>query len=596
VAVFTTRPEIRGTFGVAASTHWLASAVAMGVLERGGNAFDAAVAGGFVLQVVEPHLNGPGGEVPIIFATAASDEPRVLCGQGPAPLAASIEHFDSLGLDRVPGTGPLAAVVPGAFGAWITLLRDYGTLRLSEALAPAIHYARHGYPLVARISTAIESMREVFETEWTASAALYLPASAVPTAGALFRNPALADTWDRLIGATKGGSRAAELDSALKVFYQGFIAEALVAFNSRPALDTSGERHAGLLCRDDLAGWQPSYEEPVSLDYHDARVFKCGPWSQGPVFLQQLALLEGYDIGELDPNGAEFIHLVTECAKLAFADREAWYGDPDFVDVPLSELLDDSYSAARRALISPQASQVLRPGSPGGRRPRLADLDAFSAGITADGAGEPTTAAYPTRAELAARGATCHIDVIDRHGNMVAAPPSGGWLQSSPTVPELGFCLSTRAQMFWLQPGLPASLAPGKRPRTTLTPSLAYRDGRPYMAFGTPGGDQQDQWTLVFLLRHLHHGYHLQQAIDAPAFHTNHFPSSFYPRRAKPGELELEARFSAKVIDELSDRGHTIVLNDAWSLGRISAAARQPDGILKAAANPRGMQGYAVGR
>jgi len=596
VTEFTTRPEIRGTFGVVASTHWLASAVAMGVLERGGNAFDAAVAGGFVLQVVEPHLNGPGGEVPIIFATDGAEEPRVLCGQGPAPMAATIEHFRSLDMDRVPGTGLLAAVVPGAFGAWITLLRDHGTLSLEDALAPAIYYARHGYPLIDRISATIESMRVVFETDWPGSFALYMPENTVPEPGTLFRNPALAETWERLIKSSIGGSRIAALNTALEVFYQGFIAEALVKFNTRPALDASGMRHAGLLRRDDLAGWQPSYENPVSLRYHDAQVFKSGPWSQGPVFLQQLALLSHYDLAQLDPGGADFIHLVTECSKLAFADREAWYGDPDFVDVPLNDLLSEKYNAARRTLISEQASHQLRPGNPAGRHPRLADFEAFSSSVRADGTGEPTTAAYPTTAEITARGDTCHIDVIDRYGNLVAATPSGGWLQSSPTIAELGFCLSTRAQMFWLEPGLPASLAPGKRPRTTLTPSLAYRDNKPYMVFGTPGGDQQDQWSLIFFLRHLHHGFNLQQAIDAPAFHHNHAPSSFYPRRAMLGELQLESRVADNVVDPLTARGHKIVRNDPWSLGRISAAARQADGILKTAANPRGMQGYAIGR
>jgi gamma-glutamyltranspeptidase/glutathione hydrolase len=255
----------------------------------------------------------------------------------------------------------------------------------------------------------------------------------------------------------------------------------------------------------------------------------------------------------------------------------------------MADLLTANYAAARRKLVGGQASMELRPGAPGGREPRLAEIivgDAPIAAASAPGAGEPT---------VAGRGDTCHLDVIDRWGNMVSATPSGGWLQSSPYIPELGFCLGSRAQMFWLQEGLPASLAPGKRPRTTLTPSMALRDGKPYMAFGTPGGDSQDQWQLIFLLRHIHHGLNLQEAIDAPSFHTDHFPSSFYPRHAVPGSVTLEGRFPDATITELKRRGHRVTVGPDWSEGRLSAASRE-DGMLKAAANPRGMQGYAVGR
>jgi gamma-glutamyltranspeptidase/glutathione hydrolase len=334
----------------------------------------------------------------------------------------------------------------------------------------------------------------------------------------------------------------------------------------------------------------------VSLDYHDARIFKCGPWSQGPVFLQQLALLAGFDLAAMDTAGADFVHVVTECAKLAFADREAYYGDPDFVDVPLGVLLSDDYNAARRALVGERADLGQRPGTIAGYAGRLPQDIAPEDALLAQGAGEPTMATYPAGAARAAQGDTCHIDVIDRFGNMVAATPSGGWLQSNPVIPDLGFCLGSRAQMFWLEEGLPASLAPGKRPRTTLTPSLAWRGGEPWMAFGTPGGDSQDQWSVIFLLRHLHHGLNLQEAIDAPYFHNKHFRSSFYPRGAEPGVLEVEDRFGETVMDELKSRGHDVRVNDGWSISRLSAAARQPDGVLKAAANPRGMQGYAIGR
>ncbi len=357
-------------------------------------------------------------------------------------------------------------------------------------------------------------------------------------------------------------------------------------------MDSSGERHRGVLTAADMAGWQATYEEPVGFDYHGYRLLKGGPWSQGPVFLQQLALLSGFDLTDLDPTGPDFVHLVVESAKLAFADREAYYGDPNFVEVPLETLLSKEYNDSRRNLIGDDASLELRPGTIAGFDARIVtgkepgDGDDFDA----MGAGEPTV---QTNGE--SKGDTCHIDVIDRWGNMVSATPSGGWLQSSPVIPALGFGLNSRAQMFWLEEGVPASLAPGKRPRTTLSVNLAYREGEPYMAFGTPGGDYQDQWPLTFLLRHIHHGMGLQEAIDCPMFQTDHMPSSFWPRSADLGSLTLEDRFPEATVAALRQRGHLAKTVDGWSLGRLSAATRQGR-LLKAAANPRFMQGYAIGR
>jgi gamma-glutamyltranspeptidase/glutathione hydrolase len=319
-------------------------------------------------------------------------------------------------------------------------------------------------------------------------------------------------------------------------------------------------------------------------------VLKTGPWGQGPVLLQALRLLEGFDLEAMGHLSAEYVHTVVECEKLAYADREAWYGDPEFTDVPLDELLSAQYAARRRALVTGEASLELRPGSPGGREPRLPPLPAAGAVLAGLGVGEPTVPRED------APGDTCHVDVADRHGNLVSATPSGGWLQSSPAIPGLGFCLGTRAQMFWLTGGLPNSLAPRKRPRTTLTPSLLLRDGEPYMACGTPGGDGQDQWTLQLLLSHLHFGLNLQEAIDAPAFTTTHFPSSFYPRAAEPGHVEVEGRLDPRVVEELRRRGHEVAVGEPWSIGRLSAVTRSPGGVLRAGANPRGMQGYAVGR
>jgi len=600
---FTTRPEIVGAFGVVASTHWLGTAAGMRILEKGGNAFDAAVAIGFALQVVEPHLNGFGGEVPIIFHDAKSGRARVLCGQGVAPANATIAGFEHLGLDIIPGSGFLPACVPGSFGAWMRLLSDYGTMGLGDVLEAAITYARDGYVMLPRIAAAIRTVAPLFESEWPTSAAIYLK-DGVPEAGTLFVNPELAATYERMVRISEaaGGSREKKIEAARKAFYEGFVAEAIDKFVRTPVMDTSGKRHAGVLSGEDLSVWKETYEEPLSLTYGNYRVLKPGPWTQGPVFLQQLALLSGFDLKSMDPCGAEFVHTVTECSKLAFADREKYYGDPNFVNVPMDRLLSEDYSAARRKLVAETASVEFRPGAIEGfdhAIPYLVGGD--EDGNAALGAGEPTVARAADSGEPrigrlgSVRGDTVHLDVIDKYGNMVSATPSGGWLQSSPVLPGLGFALGTRAQMFWLKPGLPSSLSPGKRPRTTLSVSLVYRDGEPYTSFGTPGGDQQDQWSSVFFLRHIHHGLNLQGAIDAPMFHNDHMPSSFFPRRAKPGSLTMESRFAGEVQKDLRDRGHQIEMVDGWSLGRLSAVSRQGK-ILRAAANPRYMQGYAFGR
>lgn len=591
--MFTTRPELLGTFGVVASTHWLASATGMAVLEKGGNAFDAAAAMGFALQVVEPHLNGPGGDMPLLMYSARERRLSVVCGQGPAPRAATIAAYRDQGLDIVPGTGLLATCVPGAFDAWLMMLRDHGTMSLREVLTPAIDFAGRGYPLVSHICNTIDSVRELFLAEWKTSAAVYLPNGAVPAAGSLFRNRALAETYARILSESEaaGGGREAQIDAARRAWGEGFVAEAIDRFcRENEVMDTSGVRHRGLLTGEDMASWRASYEEPLTYDYGRYTVAKPGPWAQSPVFLQQLALLEGFDVAAMDPLGADFVHTVVEAAKLAYADREAYYGDPAHVDVPMDTLLSRAYNEERRKLIGDRASFELRPGRIEGHAGRVGKAEIDEALKSAAGAGEPTMARTGT-----VSGDTCHIDVIDRDGNMVSATPSGGWLQSSPLIPELGFCLGSRAQMFWLEEGLPGSLAPGKRPRTTLSPSFAFRDGEPYMPFGTPGGDGQDQWTVIFFLRHVHHGMNLQEAIDAPTFQTAHFPSSFYPRQATPGRVTVEGRLPEATVDELKRRGHDVEVGGDWSQGRISACARDGD-VLKAAANPRLMQGYAIGR
>ncbi|WLQ04963.1 gamma-glutamyltransferase family protein [Arthrobacter oryzae] len=603
---FTTRPTLRGTFGMSASTHWLATAAAQAVLERGGNAFDAATAGAFVLHVVEPHLNGPGGDMTGVFVTARDPgTPVVLMGQGPAPAGATPEHYRSEGLDLVPGSGALAAAVPAAVDAGLLLLRDHGTWELSAVLEFAIGYARDGHPVLGRVGATIAAVSELFREHWPTSAELWMPEDRIPAEGDLVRNPAYARTLERLVHAGSAeSSRQARIDAARREWREGFVAQAMVEFVQTPHRHSSGTDHVGVLALGDVAAFEAGYEAAATVEFRGHTIAKTGPWGQGPALLQTVAILDGFDDDHLDPSTERGAHTILEAQKLALADREAYYGD---TDVPLGYLLSAEYAASRRALITEQASHELRPGRVPGHTPfvpplrteyvppALANDDggtrrrAHGAG---SGVGEPTVLATGET-----RGDTCHIDVVDRWGNMISATPSGGWLQSSPAIPELGFCLGTRLQMTWLEPGTPSTLTPGKRPRTTLTPTLVLRNGTAVAALGSPGGDQQDQWQLPYLLRTIVGGYTPQQAIDAPTFHTTSMPGSFWPRTWEPGGAVVEDRLGEDVIAGLERRGHRITRAGDWTLGRLSAVVRDPlTGVLQAAANPRGAQGYAAGR
>ncbi|MBY5522514.1 gamma-glutamyltransferase family protein [Rhizobium leguminosarum] len=594
MTAFTTRPEILGTFGVVTSTHWIASAVGMSILEKGGNAFDAAVATGFVLQIVEPHLCGPGGDLPAVIYSKKKDKVEVICAQGPAPAGATIEHYTAEGLSLIPGDGLLATVIPGSFDGWMLMLRDYGSMSVRDVLEPAIYYAEHGHPMLPRVSATIKGLAAFFEKEWPTSYETWLPGGSVPQAHANFRNPVLAETWKRILAeAEVKSAREAQVEAARDAFYRGFVAEKIDDYlKTAEVLDASGNRHKGVLTATDMANWSATIEEPLTYDYHGWTIAKIGPWGQGPVFLQTLSILKGFDLAAMDPAGADFVHTVVEAMKLAFADREIYYGDPNFSEVPIAHLLSETYAAERRKLVGADASFDLRPGIvPGFEVQHDLTMKMLSADSKTGAVYEPTMAHLSEK-----RGDTVHIDVIDRDGNMVSVTPSGGWLQSSPTVPGLGFCLNSRAQMFWLKSGLPTSLAPGKRPRTTLTPSLGLYEGRPTLAFGTPGGDQQEQWQLSFFLRYAHHKLNLQAAIDQPLFHTSHFPGSFYPRTREPGSLMAEANFGPDVLDDLRRKGHKLTVADPWTIGRLTAARRDADGLLRAAATPRLMQAYAIGR
>ncbi|MBX3116756.1 MAG: gamma-glutamyltransferase [Cryobacterium sp.] len=593
-AEFTTRPTLRGSFGMVASTHWLGTATGQAVLERGGNAFDAAVACAFVLQVVEPHLNGPGGDLVGIFSTSEKpNEPIVLMGQGPAPVGASIEHYLSEGLSSVPGAGGLAAAVPGATDAWLLLLRDYGTWELEDALKFAIEYSKFGFPILDRVVATIEKVASLFSESWTSSADLWLPGGNPPLRGSYFRNLPLARTLERLAKAAKGASRESRIDAARAEWSEGFVAESAEKFLAKPHRHSNGADLPGVITAADFAAFRAQFETAVCADFRGVTIAKAGPWSQGPALLEMLGILDGFRDHELDPATPVGAHNILEAEKLALADRESYFGDSN--QGVLSELLSPEYLAGRRALIGPEASREFRPGILTAQLPFIPPLNSAAQDPNTDSeslpSGEPTV---DKNGET--RGDTCHLDVVDRWGNLVSVTPSGGWLQSSPTIPDLGFCLGTRLQMTWLDPRSPSALEPGMRPRTTLTPTLLLRNGRAFSTLGSPGGDQQDQWQLPYLLRTIVGGYTPQEAIDAPTLHSTSFPDSFWPRNWEPGGAVVESRLGEGLIVELRDRGHEVTVAGDWALGRLSAVGIESDGSYFAAANPRGMQGYAAGR
>jgi gamma-glutamyltranspeptidase/glutathione hydrolase len=583
----TTRPTVRGFGGAVAAGHYLAAQIGASELASGGNAADAACAMGFALWVLEPTQNGPGGEVPILVRDARRDRVFAISGQGPAPAAATIDRVRADGFDLLPMDGLVPACVPGALDAWCRLLEEFGTRRLADVIAPARALAERGFPMYPFLRLVLDLVAPRFEREWPTSAAIYLP---LRGDGERQTNPALARWLASLCDAERaaGGSREAGIRAARDAFYRGAGAEAIDRFARTPVRDVSGDEHEGLIRADDLARYAGAIEDPLSIDYRGARVWKPGPWSQGPVFLQHLRLLEGFDFAALEPASADALHLWLETAKLAFADRDACYGDPRFAEVPLELLLSRDYAAQRRALVDPEkASLELRPGV--GRLPAGWPLLAEDSSMPA----EPGAALA-----AASRGKTdtTQCVAVDAAGDAVVATPSGGWVMTSPVIPELGFPLGTRLQMASLDSDHPNALAPGKRPRTTLSPSLAQlADGR-WLAFGTPGGDQQDQWTSQFFLRLAAHGERdLQAAIDAPTVHSDHMPSSFWPRRARPGVVRAESRLDPGVVRALEARGHRIELGGPWENGRVLAAIADPaGGPCEAAASPRFAVAYAI--
>jgi gamma-glutamyltranspeptidase/glutathione hydrolase len=566
-----------GTNGMVTSTHYLASVEGLRILQEGGNVVDAGAAMWFCLTLLKPHLAGVAGEVPILLYWAEEEEVISVNGQGPVPMAASIEWFNEKGYPMIPEDGFTPAVVPGAFDAWLRTLENYGTMGLTRVLKPALRIAREGFPVYPSLAFFLESFKERFLEEWPMSAEVYLPGGNPPKIGQMLNNPDWARTFSMVNKAYEKDSKAgrsAGFDAARRCFYDGPISDTIIEFmQSFKCRDVYGKESYGLLTHEDMSSYSAAFENPVTVNYRGLDVHKCGPWSQGPVFLQQLTILEGFDLKGMGHNTIEYLHTWIESAKLAFADREQYYADPKFEEVPLDWLLSKEYAEERRLLIDHNTASMLH--RPGGLEPVKLKKEGQKSWFEGD---------------------TVHLEAMDSHRNMLSATPSGGWIRTSPLIPGLGFPMGTRAQMLHLDPGHIESLKPGKKPSTTLTPSLVTDEGKPYMVFGTPGGDKQDQWTLQFFLNYLEFGMNIQEALDAPTIHSNHFPTSFWPHLVRPGEVSVEPRISDDVITGLRKKGHRIVISEPWSHGRCLAIRYDQDTeVMFGGASPRTGDPYALG-
>jgi gamma-glutamyltranspeptidase / glutathione hydrolase len=572
----TVYPLVMGREAVVSTEHYLSASAGARILARGGNAIDAAVAATLVEGIVNPHMHTIGGEAPMLIYSAEAGRVVAINGNMTAPARATIAEYRARGINLIPAHGLLAAGVPAALDALVTALAEFGTKSFAEVAEPALALAEDGFPMHVGLAgqelggegdagagASIRSFAEIFRTRYPSTARIYLPNGQVPRPGDIIQNPALARFFKRLLDAeaqVRSRGRKGALTAVRDRFYSGDIAREVVAWS---------ETHGGLLAESDLARFTTTVEKPVAADYRGVTIFKCGPWSQGPVFLQQLRILEGFELGAMKHNCADYIHTVVESAKLAFADREAYYADPEFTEVPIEALLSRRYAELRRALIDGRhASSELRPGDPLGVR-----------ALRANGA-----------AEARAWGSgTVHVTACDRRGNLIAVTASGAWIPTSPVIEELGFPLGTRMQTFYLDEKHPNALMPGKRPRTTLSPSMAMRGAEPDLAFGTPGGDQQDQWTLQFFLNLIDFGMNLQEAIEAPKFSSAHFPSTFYPHNALPAVVRVEDRMDGEVRSQLEARGHKIEVRPGWSEGRVLAVSLdRARGLVQGGCDPRG--------
>jgi gamma-glutamyltranspeptidase / glutathione hydrolase len=568
----TTRPVVAGSQGVVVSGHPLVSMAGMRMLLAGGNAFDAAVAAGFAAAVVEPTASYTlCGECVALVHDARRGETQALSGQGTAPALATLAFFRGRGLDRIP-TGPgadahLAFTVPGAVDAYLTLLETSGTRTLSEALAPAVHYAERGFPMYEYMHRllAVPETRDQFALYPPGGTDVFYPGGRAPEVGELLVQPALGATLRRLVDAdTRArGHRAAGIAAARERFYRGDVAAAIGAFS---------ERLGGLLRAGDLAGYRSRLEPPLRATFAGREVVGQSAWTQGPVLLQALAMLEQFDLRGLGHNSPRYIHVIVEALKLAFADRERYYGDVR--DVPLAELLAPAYARERAALIRLDRAAAEAPPAGDPRR----------RGAVAAGA---TIAGRATGAAAGGADGTTHIAVIDRDGSMICLTPSGGVFRKSAFAPELGCTLSTRSEMFVLEDGHPNAPAAGKRPRTTLVSYLICEDGVPTTTIGCPGGDDQAQADLQLVLNVLVFGMNPQQAVEAPRFSTQTLVNSFCPRVYRPGQLNVEPGIPESVRAELRTLGHTLSDVGACGIGAVVTHRDPVTGVLSAGADPR---------
>lgn len=579
-----TRPLIMGQNGVVVSGHHLASDAGLDMLKKGGNAVDAGVATVFAQAVVEFDRFGIGGEVPILIYLADRKKVVAINGHGPAPLKATLEWFSQRNIEAIPGDCFLPAVVPAVVDSLVLALDEYGTLSLAEVLEPAIRIADQGFSVYEPYLGHVEDLAPRFNSEWPSSAKIFLRDGRVPKVGDVIVQKDLARTLRRLAEAeagAKGEGRSAGLRAARDLFYRGEMTREIVDFQAGfECTDALGFKSPGLLSLEDFAGYHAQVEEPAHAAYRGVDVYKAGFWSQGPVLLQTLNILEGFDVSGMRHNSAPYLHLLAESMKLAYADREWYYADPNFVGVPEQGLLSKQYAAERRKLISLETpSLTLRPGDPYPFQPRQQAHGPI-----------PEEIAFRPDAE-----GTTGTRVADSRGNVFSATPSGGWFTSSPIIEGLGFVLGTRGQSFWLDPTRANRLEPGKKPRTTLTPSLALKDGKPFLAWGTPGGDVQDQANLQVFLNIVEFGMDAQSAIEAPLIQILDFPPSFFPRRSSPGNIAVETRLAPEVAAQLEQMGHKIRPAGPWSLGDVTVVQVDPErGVLFGAAGPRRNKSYAV--
>jgi gamma-glutamyltranspeptidase/glutathione hydrolase len=569
------RPTIMGTRHLISATHYLAAEAGFKVLEAGGNAIDAGVAGGIALGVVQPEFVNVAGVAPIIVYAAAEDRVVTIPGLGTWPMALDPDYFMKNHGGKIPQS-IMRTVVPAAPDAWITALERFGTMSFGEVAQSAIAYARDGFPTYPLMHEIIAE-HEAEYRKFPSNVDLYLPKGRPPQTGEVFVQTALARTLQHMVDQEKAASargRAAGLAAARDAFYRGDIARAIVRHQ---------QENGGILSADDLANYHSGFEDPVAATFGDINVYACGPWCQGPSLLQAMNLLDAAELKTFRHNSAEYLHRITEAVKLAFADREAYFGDPRMIDVPIKALLSREYAAMRRAMIRPDKAWPEMPPA-GDPRKLAAQRPAAWAALV------------PQGAFSAPELDTSHCCVVDKHGNVFAATPSDG-SYNTPVIPELGIIPSPRGSQNWGDPNHPSGVAPGKRPRLTPNPAIAIKPGKMKMPFGTPGGDVQTQAMLqVFLNIHLF-GMEVQEAVEAPRVASYSYPSSFEPHAYHPGLLNLESRIDKATGDALGKLGHTIGWwpDWTWLAGAVcTVVADQESGVLKGGADPR-RPSYALG-